>query len=116
VIGFENLYSMQLVKCVLCKNKEASQTGSDLKKSDVKDRRKGDILSSKKSQDEGTCNKRLVMFPASQSEQLNLQIGSQFKIFPPWYTCKLLYICLIIYLAYSKNSVAILLHFVASVA
>jgi hypothetical protein len=84
VIGFENLYSMQLVKCVLCKNKEASQVGSDLKESDIEDKTEGDVPPSKKSRDDDTCNERLVMFPASQSEQLNLQIGSQFKIFPPW--------------------------------
>ncbi|XP_053402676.1 DNA repair-scaffolding protein-like [Mercenaria mercenaria] len=85
VVGYENLYSMQLVKCVLYKTPEANQLGNDLKDKNAGEEKEDKLLKSKNTpHDRESEEKRLVMFPASQSEQLNLQIGSRFKIFPPW--------------------------------
>ena len=68
VIGFEHLYSLQLVRCKVVTTDIAKQTDAQT--------------------DDGTyasiSDSRLVMIPASQAEQLKLQIGMMFKIYPPW--------------------------------
>ena len=53
VLGFEVLYSMQIVKCSVLGNSVDTVH-------------------------------RLVMFPVSQGEQLNLQIGTEVTVYPPW--------------------------------
>ena len=54
VLGFEVLYSIQIVKCAVLDNREDQ-------------------------------DHKLVMFPVSQGEQLNLQIGTEVTVYPPWY-------------------------------
>ena len=53
VLGFEVLYSMQIVKCSVLENREEKEH-------------------------------RLVMFPVSQGEQLNLHVGTEVTVYPPW--------------------------------
>lgn len=67
VIRQETLYSLQVVRCVELIDDKTSQSGQGTSKSET-----------------ATGNIRLVMFPASQSEQMNLKIGTEIKICPPW--------------------------------
>ena len=53
VLGFDVLYSMQIVKCAVLVGGEERE-------------------------------KKLVMFPVSETEQLNLQVGTEVTVYPPW--------------------------------
>ncbi|KAH3776775.1 DNA repair-scaffolding protein-like [Dreissena polymorpha] len=67
VLSVESLYSMQLVRCSV----SVSTSGA------------GDLVPASGTEDLASSS-RLVLFTGNQAEQLNLQTGTQFKIFPPW--------------------------------
>ncbi|KAL4234463.1 hypothetical protein ACF0H5_006109 [Mactra antiquata] len=74
VISFESLYSLQVVRCIHVDDKRL------LSDTDHVDR----VDDTSCHSNTNAIDSKLVLFPVSQADQLNLQIGSRVKIFPPW--------------------------------